>query len=219
MSELDEILDVVDGQNKLVGQATRGECYEKGLLHRAVNIFIYNSKGQVFLHKRSDKKLKYPGFWDLSCSEHVRPGESFMEAAKRGLKEELGIEMPVQMIIPLHRVDSTDEREEYHDNELVVTFKGVYEGKFKFDSDEVSGGKFFDVLEVNNLIKSGKLQFTPWFLKEWKKYEEEELMEKRKKAVEGIIAFRKKYGKELAKGEDSTTIIRRMRDTRYGNPK
>lgn len=47
------------------------------------------------------------------------------------------------------------------------------------------------------------------------KYEEEKLLQKRKKAVEAILAFRKKYGKKLAKGEDSVTIIRRMRDTRY----
>lgn len=47
------------------------------------------------------------------------------------------------------------------------------------------------------------------------KYEEDKLLKKRKKAVEAILAFRKKYGKKLAKGEDSVTIIRRMRDTRY----
>ena len=48
------------------------------------------------------------------------------------------------------------------------------------------------------------------------KYEEENLLQKRKKVVEGIIALGEKYGKELAKGEDSTTIIRKMREERYG---
>lgn len=51
------------------------------------------------------------------------------------------------------------------------------------------------------------------------KYEEEQLLEKRKKAVEEIFTFAKKHAKELSKGEDSTTIIRRMRDTRYGSQK
>ena len=92
MNELDEILEVVDEKNKVIGKATRGECYKKGLLHRAVNIFIFNSQGEVFLHQRSEKKLKYPGFWDLSCSEHVRVRESFENAATRGLREELGID-------------------------------------------------------------------------------------------------------------------------------
>lgn len=51
------------------------------------------------------------------------------------------------------------------------------------------------------------------------KYEEDNLLQKRKEAVEEILSFRKKYGKKLAKGEDSTVIIRKMRDTRYGSQK
>ena len=51
------------------------------------------------------------------------------------------------------------------------------------------------------------------------KYEEDNRLQKRKQAVEQILSFRKKYGKKLAKGEDSTSIIRRMRDTRYDSPK
>lgn len=167
MNELDEILEIVDEENNVVGQASRGECYQKGLLHRAVNIFIFNSKGQVFLHKRSDKKLKYPGFWDLSCSEHVRPGESFEQAAKRGLTEELSVELELEEVIPIHRMDSTDEEGKYHDNELIVTFKGIYDGQMEFDTQEVVAGRFFDVLEVNKMIKQKTVKFTPWFLKEW----------------------------------------------------
>ena len=169
MSELDEVLEVVDEDNQVVGQATRGECYEKGLLHRAVNIFIFNSIGEVFLHKRSAKKLKYPGYWDLSCSEHVKPGESFEETAKRGLKEELGIEISLQEIIPIHRLDNTDEDNKAYDNELVITFKGIFDGQMRFDDGEVAGGKFFKVEEVNQIIKRNKFKTTPWFLTEWKK--------------------------------------------------
>lgn len=166
MDELNEILEVVDENNNVVGKTTRGECYQKGLLHRAVNIFIYNSKGQVFLHKRSGKKLKYPGFWDLSCSEHVRPGESFEQTAKRGLREELGIEIPLKEIISLHRVDNNAG--EYKDNELGVTFKGIYDGKMKYDLNEVSGGKFFNIHELEKLLKDEKIDITSWFLEDWK---------------------------------------------------
>lgn len=167
MLELDEILEIVDENNNVVGKASRGECYKKGLLHRAVNIFIYNPKGEVFLHKRSDKKLKYPGYWDLSCSEHVKPGESFEEAAKRGLMEELNVEMKLEEVIPIHRMDNTDEEGKYKDNELILTFKGVYDGQVNLDPEEVAEGKFFDVLEVNKMIKQKTMKFTPWFLKEW----------------------------------------------------
>ncbi len=166
MNELDELLEVVDDSNQVVGKATRGECYRKGLLHRAVNIFIYNSKNDVFLHQRSSKKLKYPLFWDLSCSEHVKSGESFTEAAKRGLKEELGIEVQLQEIIPIHKIDSSAGK--YLDYELVVTYKGIYEGKMKFDPNEVAKGKYFNTDELDKLISNGKIKVTSWFLKDWK---------------------------------------------------
>jgi isopentenyl-diphosphate delta-isomerase len=166
MSELNEILEIVDENNNIIGSATRGECYQKGLLHRAVNIFIYNSQDEVFLHQRSDKKLKYPLFWDISCSEHVKPGETFEEAAKRGLKEELGIDIHFEEVIPIHRMDNSDGQ--YHDNELIVTFKGVYDGVMKLDINEVAGGKFFNPNELDKLISTGKLKVTSWFLQDWK---------------------------------------------------
>lgn len=157
--ELDEILEIVDQSNKIIGRATRGECYQKGLLHRAVNIFIFNSQGEVFLHKRSQKKIKYPGYWDLSCSEHVKPGESFKETAKRGLKEELGVEMKLEVIIPIHHSDLSYK--EYRDNELVVTFKGIYEGEMNYDPNEVERGDFFNIDKLPSPL-------TPWFLEDWK---------------------------------------------------
>lgn len=168
MGELSEILEVVDQNNNIVGTSSRKECYEKGLLHRAVNIFIFNSKGEVFLHKRSKKKLRFKDFWDLSCSEHVSVGESFINAAKRGLKEELNVEVDLEEIIPIHHVDDTDQSNKYSDNELVITYKGVYDGEMKYDPQEVADGKFFDIEEVNRLIDAGELKVTPWFLEDWK---------------------------------------------------
>lgn len=164
MSDLDEMLEIVDEQNNVVGQATRLECYQKGLLHRAVNVFVFNSKGEVFLQKRSAKKFGFPLYWDLSCSEHVCPGESFLDTAKRGLKEELGIEVEkIEQILPIHRVDNRDEsnNQKYLDSELMVTFKAIFDGEMKFDPREVAEGKFFN-------IKDLPAPLTPWFLEDWK---------------------------------------------------
>lgn len=163
MSDLDEILEIVDEDNNVIGSAPRLECYQKGLLHRAVNVFVYNSKGEVFLQKRSAEKFGYPLYWDLSCSEHVKPGESFIAAAKRGLMEELGINVEVEEIIPIHRIDNTDEskNEKYMDSELMVTFKAIFDGEFKFDPSEVAEGRFFDTEKLPQPL-------TPWFLEDWK---------------------------------------------------
>lgn len=163
MSDLDEILEIVDEENNVIGKAPRLECYKKGLLHRAVNVFVFNSRGEVFLQRRSAEKFGFPLFWDLSCSEHVKVGESTKKAAKRGLKEELGIDVEVVEILPTHRIDNRDEskNEKYLDSELMVTFKAIFDGEFKFDPEEVAEGKFFNIKDLPQPL-------TPWFLEDWK---------------------------------------------------
>src|SRR5437016_1386908 len=125
MSESDELLDMVDLNNKVIGQAKREKVFKEGLLHRAANIFIFNSKGQVYLQKRSKKKLKYPLFWDMSAGEHVKAGESIKEAASRGVKEELGILVPLKKVIPIHHMKSgmADKKDQLVDNELIETYQ------------------------------------------------------------------------------------------------
>ncbi len=162
MSDLEEVLEIVDENNNVIGQAPRLECYKKGLLHKAINVFVFNSKGEVFLQKRSAKKFGFPLYWDVSCSEHVKPGESFMKAAKRGLLEELGITgIELEEIIPIHRINNQDQSKRYLDAELMVTFKAVFDGKMKLDPAEVAEGKFFNITELPESL-------TPWFLEDWK---------------------------------------------------
>ena len=67
----DEIFDVVDEADEVVGTETRREVHRRKLLHRAVHILIYNSKGEIFLQKRSMSKDSCPGLWDSSASGHV----------------------------------------------------------------------------------------------------------------------------------------------------
>lgn len=169
MTELTELLEVVDENDQVIGQATRGECYQKGLLHRAVNIFILNSQGEVYLQKRSMQKLIYPGRFDISASEHVKPGEPYLEAAKRGLHEELGISVEPVKVRPVHNLHYPYKNKGLiiDDNELVETYRAVCDGKFKLDSSEVSEGSFLSRELINQMIKEDSGQFTDYFLEEW----------------------------------------------------
>ncbi|MBI2596548.1 NUDIX domain-containing protein [Candidatus Daviesbacteria bacterium] len=169
MDELDEQLDIVDENGKVIGQASRGEVYQKGLLHRASHILIKNSKDQIYLQKRSLPKKLLPGYWDISAAEHLKVGETFEQAAKRGLKEELGIEVGLQLIREAHHQTSRNQNngEVSLENELVTLFVGVYDGKVRFDKEEVAEGKFFTPEEIHKSIKEKTIQFTDWFLEEW----------------------------------------------------
>ena len=87
----DEIFDVVDENDRVVGRATRAEVHRRRLLHRAVHIVVSDGRGNVVLQKRSLAKDTCPGLLSTSCAGHVDAGESYEQAARRELEEELGI--------------------------------------------------------------------------------------------------------------------------------
>lgn len=87
----DEIFDVVDASDRVIGRATRAEVHRRGLLHRAVHIFVFDARGNVILQKRSLAKDTCPGLLSTSCAGHVDSGENYDDAARRELGEELGI--------------------------------------------------------------------------------------------------------------------------------
>src|SRR6476659_666061 len=86
----DELFDVVNERDEVIGQLARKEVHRRGLRHRAVHVLIYNSKGEVFLQKRSKHKDTFPQRWDSSAAGHLNPGEDYDACAPREVQEELG---------------------------------------------------------------------------------------------------------------------------------
>lgn len=84
-----EIFDVCDEHDHVIGQAPRTLVHEQNLLHRAVHIWVWDSKGEFMIHLRSDKKDQFPLCYTSSSSGHVDAGETYETAAHRELKEEL----------------------------------------------------------------------------------------------------------------------------------
>lgn len=87
----DEILDVVDENDLVVGQAPRGEAYARGLRHRCVFIQARDAQGRVFVHRRTATKLVFPSHYDMFVGGVVGAGESYDDAALREAEEELGV--------------------------------------------------------------------------------------------------------------------------------
>src|SRR5476649_207864 len=108
MSE--EIFDIVNERDEVVGQNTRREVHARGFLHRAVHVLVFNARGEVFLQKRSMKKEGEPGLWDSSSSGHVDSGEDYDTCATRELREEIGLVLAQ----PLERVFKLDACAETH---------------------------------------------------------------------------------------------------------
>ncbi|XP_030846165.1 isopentenyl-diphosphate Delta-isomerase 1 isoform X2 [Strongylocentrotus purpuratus] len=114
---------VVDRDDNVIGAASKKECHlyeniQKGLLHRAFSVFLFNNKGELLLQQRSDAKITFPGFWANTCCSHPLHFDEEMElkdalgvkrAARRKLKHELGIEpeqVPIEGFTYLTRVHS-----------------------------------------------------------------------------------------------------------------
>src|ERR1700741_1106304 len=109
MSE--EIFDVVDQEDKVLFQAPRSVVHANHWLHRAVHIFVFNSRGELLIHRRSATKDEAPLKCTSSASGHLSAGEDYQTAAVRELEEELGLKADVEFlgIFPAHGAQTAFE--------------------------------------------------------------------------------------------------------------
>ena len=129
---MEERVDVVSSEDVKMGVDTRRKVHASGAWHHGVHILVFDSRGRLLLQRRSAKKKTSPLAIDLSVSEHAKEGESFEEAAVRGLREELGIGA-----IPLTRVLKFRMNYGPGDNMISVLFRGRFDGEVELDPAEV----------------------------------------------------------------------------------
>ncbi|MER5718540.1 NUDIX domain-containing protein [Streptomyces sp. NPDC002132] len=91
MSAADEIIDIVDETDQVVGRSPRGEAYARGLRHRCVFVLARDAEGRVFVHRRTADKLVFPSLHDMFVGGVVGAGEAYDDAALREAEEELGV--------------------------------------------------------------------------------------------------------------------------------
>lgn len=161
----EEIFDVVNEQDEVIGRETRREVHRLGLMHRAVHVLVFNAAGNVFLQKRSMKKDRQPGVWDSSASGHVDTGEDYDACAVRELREELGFTpgQPPRRLFKLHASEQTDQ-------EHVWVYICVGEGPFVLHPDEIERGDWFEPTAVTKWLAERPGDFASAVLVIWKRY-------------------------------------------------
>jgi isopentenyl-diphosphate Delta-isomerase len=163
LNRMEEIFDVVDDRDQVIGQETRKRVHLQHLKHRAVHILLFNQQGDVFLQKRSELKDQYPNCWDSSCSGHVDSGETYFEAANRELGEELGLLDFGRNLKFLLKVAARKETGQ----EFVSLYIGTNEGPFELNFKEISEGRFFSRESLEKMLRENPLVFAPAFRFLW----------------------------------------------------
>jgi isopentenyl-diphosphate delta-isomerase type 1 len=102
----DELFDVVDASDRVIGRATRREVHARRWRHRAVHVLLFNLSGQLFVQKRSTTKDTFPSHYDSSASGHLEAGENYDACAIREVQEELGLEIPRRHLRRLFKIDA-----------------------------------------------------------------------------------------------------------------
>ena len=159
MSEEKVIL--VDKNDNQVGLMSKLEAHEKGVLHRAFSIFIFNSKYELLLQKRASSKYHSGGLWTNTCCSHPREGEDTLDAANRRLDEEMGIKTSLRKVYDFIYKAELDNQLTEHEFDHV--FYGVCDNDPILNKDEAEDFKWVDMEALNNDIIKNEDNYTVWF--------------------------------------------------------
>ncbi|HLK12582.1 MAG TPA: NUDIX domain-containing protein [Candidatus Binatia bacterium] len=130
-----ELVDVVGDDGRTIDRVTRREMRARRLPHRSCYILVFNRRGELFVHLRTPTKDVYPGHWDVAVGGVLAAGESFAEGAARELREELGVDAPLEPLFPLRYTDPSTIVEG-------MVFRARHDGPFRLQPEEVVRGEF-----------------------------------------------------------------------------
>ena len=157
-----EMFDVVNEKNEVTGQLTRGEVHARGLLHRAVHIFVVNKRGQIYLQQRSHLKDVSPMKWDSSAAGHLDAGEDYATAAVRELGEEIGIHVDTtELAAQIPAGDHTD-------HEFVELRVARHDGPARPLPEEVATGDWFKPEDIDAWVAARPQDFARGFVTCWR---------------------------------------------------
>ncbi len=168
---MDEQVVLISEKDEILGVMEKMQAHENGLLHRAFSVFLFNEKGEMLLQKRASTKYHSPNQWTNAVCSHPRIDETYIEGAKRRLKEELGIE--TEITPKFHFIYKADVGQNLWEHELDHVFTGDFNGAVKMNPDEVSEVRYVTMQYLENEMETHPENFTEWFkiiLKEYKEH-------------------------------------------------
>lgn len=167
-----KLVVLVDEADKPIGTALKETVHGANTpLHRGLSVFLFDSKGRVLVQKRAEQKLTWPGVWSNSCCGHPIPGETYEEAARRIVNEELGLEVKDFKKVSDYRYRF--ERGGVVENEICPVYMGKALGEARIKTSEVSDFKFMEWEKFKKALNNdSKEEWSEWCKEEAELVEE-----------------------------------------------
>lgn len=159
----DTLVILVDNDDNQIGVSEKMEAHRKALLHRAVSVFIINSKGEWLLQRRALSKYHSNGLWTNTCCSHPYPNETSVDAANRRLIEEMGMKSQLNELFSFTYKEVLDN--ELTEYELDHVFIGISDENPKINLDEVMDWKYINFGDLKKDIELNPNKYTVWFKK------------------------------------------------------
>jgi isopentenyl-diphosphate delta-isomerase type 1 len=158
----EEVFDVVNERDEVIGRERRSEVHRRGLRHRAVHVLVFNARGELLLQKRSMSKDTFPGTWDSSASGHLDAGEDYDACAVRELREEIGLNLaqPPERLFKIDASAATGQ-------EFVWVYRCRAEGPFTLHPHEIERGDWCKPAEVTRWVRATPGDFARAFVVIW----------------------------------------------------
>ncbi|KAI9893800.1 MAG: isopentenyl-diphosphate delta-isomerase idi1 [Vezdaea aestivalis] len=181
---MDEVCIVLDRDDKPIGSASKKVCHlmqniDKGLLHRAFSVFLFDSQNRLLLQQRASEKITFPDMWTNTCCSHPLgvPGETGSEleaavlgvkrAAQRKLGHELGIkaeQVPLEkfdFLTRIHYKAPSDGKWGEHEIDYILFIKANVD--LDINPNEARDTKYVSEDDLKTMFQDNSLKFTPWF--------------------------------------------------------
>ncbi|MCA6364998.1 MAG: isopentenyl-diphosphate Delta-isomerase [Bacteroidetes bacterium] len=156
-----EFVVLVDEHDRQTGLMEKLDAHRKGLLHRAISVFVFNSRGELLIHRRALEKYHSGGLWTNTCCSHPRDGETAGEAAVRRLREEMG--MVCELTHQFQFIYRADLDHELTEHELDHVFTGISDTNPQPDPAEVMDWRWVRRDDLLAEMSAEPEKFTAWF--------------------------------------------------------
>ncbi|HEX9722324.1 MAG TPA: isopentenyl-diphosphate Delta-isomerase [Candidatus Paceibacterota bacterium] len=160
-TQLLEKVILVDEKDKPIGEGEKMRVHREGKLHRSFSIFIFNSRGETLLQQRAQEKYHSGGLWSNACCGHPRPGEDTLQAARRRLQEEMGLDCELKELLQFTYKVKLDH--DLWEHEFDHVFLGIYDGEVYPNPQEADGYDWVDQKTLLEEVRRYPDQYTAWF--------------------------------------------------------